>query len=136
MHNTTAPSIKTLMRLKDMTPATAKLIRRVIKADREGLLQLATEIEPHKRELHWQRYNYINHNIADIRSELLDKLLGTFGVEYLFNGSEGLRGDPESMHDSPILTYCNTGDTYALTLLKYRGRWQVGDWGSIAEKYL
>jgi len=136
MHNTTAPSIKTLMQLKDMTTATAKLIRRVIKADREGLLQLASEIEPHKRNLEWQRYNYINHSTADLRSELLDKLLGTFGVEYLFKGSEGLRGDPESMHDSPLITYCNAGDTYALTLLKYRGRWQVGDWGSIAEKYL
>lgn len=136
MHNTTAPSIKTLMQLKDMTPATAKLIRRVIKADREGLLQVAAELDPSKPELHLHRYNYINHSTADLRSELLDNLLGTFGVEYLFKGSEGLRGDPESMHDSPILTYCNAGDTYALTLLKYRGRWQVGNWGSIAEKYL
>jgi hypothetical protein len=136
MHNTTAPSIKTLMQLKDMTKPKAELIRRVIKADRECLLQLTSEIEPHKRNLEWQRYNYINHSTADLRSELLDKLLGTFGVEYLFKGSEGLRGDPESMHDSPLITYCNAGDTYALTLLKYRGRWQVGDWGSIAEKYL
>lgn len=136
MHNTIAPSIKTLMRLKDMTPATAKLIRRVIKADREGLLQLAIEIEPHKCNLYWQRYNYVGHKTSELRSVLLDKLLGTHGVEYLFKGSEGLRGDPESMHDSPLITYCNAGDTYALTLLKYRGRWQVGNWGSIAEKYL
>jgi hypothetical protein len=136
MHNTTAPSIKTLMQLKDMTKPKAELIRQVIKANRECLLQLASEIEPHKRNLEWQRYNYINHSTADLRSELLDKLLGTYGVEYFFKGTEGLLCYPESMHDSPILTYCNAGDTYALTLLKYRGRWQVGNWGSIAEKYL
>jgi methylthioribose-1-phosphate isomerase len=124
------------MQLKDMTRKTALQIRQVIKADREMLLQAATEIEPHRRNLEWQRYNYINYSTADLRAELLDKLLGTFGVEYLFKGSDGLRGDPESMHDSPILTYCNTGDTYATTLLKYHGRWQVGNWGSIAEKYL
>lgn len=134
--NTRAPSVKTLMQLKDMTRKTALQIRAVIKADREMLLQAATEIEPYRRNLEWQRYNYINHSTADLRAELLDKLLGTCGVEYLFTGSNGLRHDPESMHDSPILTYCNAGDPYATTLLKYHGRWQVGDWGSIAEKYL
>lgn len=136
MHNTRAPSVKTLMQLKDMTRMKALQIRQVIKANREMLLQAVTEIEPYRRNLEWQRYNYINHSTADLRAELLNKLLGTFGVEYLFKGSDGLRGDPESMHDSPILTYCNAGDPYTTTLLKCHGRWQVGDWGSIAEKYL
>jgi hypothetical protein len=132
-----APSIKTLTtQLKDVDVPKAKMIRRLIKADREGLLLCAIDIDQHRRELDWQRYNYINHNTADMRSELLDRVLGTFGVEYLFKGSEGLRTDPESIHDGPVCTYLNAGDTYAATLLLYRGRWQVGCWGDIAERYL
>lgn len=132
---TKAPSIKTLMQIKDVTVKDAKLIRAVIKADRDGLLVIAGGLTE-RPDIHLQRYNYINSSTADLRAELLDTILKTFGVEYLFKGSDGLRSDPESQYDSPLVTYLNAGDTYAITLLKYRGRWQVRDWGSIAEKYL
>ena len=48
-----------------------------------------------------------------------DRLLGTFGVEYL-------GGD---------IYYCNTGDTYDLTLLydERVDRFFVGTWGSLVE---
>jgi hypothetical protein len=133
---TRAPSIKTLMQLKDMTIPTAQLIRKVIKADREALLIIASEIDQHKRELDWQRYNYINHSMADMRSEFLDRLLGTHGVEYLYKTSEGLKGHPDTTDDKLLVTYCNAGDPYTPTLLRYHGRWQVSDWGKIAERYL
>lgn len=31
--------------------------------------------------------------------------------------------------------YVNMGDAYARTLLAFRGRYVLGDWGSIAERY-
>lgn len=136
MATVTAPSVKTLTSsLKDVDTSKARLIRKLIKADREGLLELAATLDKFSRDIHWQRYNYINHPTADLRAELLDSVLETHGVEYLFKGSDGLRCDPESQHDQPICVYLNAGDTYATTLLKYRGRWQVGCWGDIAEKY-
>lgn len=131
-----APSIKTLTsQLKDVDVPKAKLIRSIIKGNREDLLYIAESLDKHHRDIHWQRFNYINHPIADLRAELLNTALDCFGVEYLFQGSDGLRGNPEGPYDEPVCTYLNAGDTYAPTLLKYRGRWQVGCWGDIAEKY-
>ena len=131
-----APSIKTLTsQLKDVDVPKAKLIRSIIKGKREDLLYIAESLDKHHRDIHWQRLNYINYSFSDLKAELLNTVLDTYGVEYLFEGSDGLRGNPEGCNDLPICTYLNTGDTYAPTLLKYRGRWQVGCWGDIAEKY-
>lgn len=133
---TRAPSVKALTsQLKDCEPKTAKLIREVIKAKSyDWLIDFADKHCP--RTWGEVRRFYNEPTIGHLRSMMLDELLGTFGVEYLFKGSEGLRCDPEGMHDSPILTYCNAGDTYATTLIRYRGRWQIGCWGDIAERYL
>jgi hypothetical protein len=133
-----APSIKTLTtQLKDVDVTKAKQIRTAIKAEREGLLELLVTLDKHHRDIHWQRYNYINYNTSDLRAELLDSILGTFGVEYIFRDSvEGIRCDPESQHDLPLCTYLNAGDTYAPTLVSYRGQWRVGCWGDIAERYM
>jgi len=130
---TIVPSIKTLTsNLKDVDTVKAKLIRKLIKADKSTLIEFANQDE----YSHKFRYSVSSVMPAnDIRALLLDCILDTYGVEYLFKGSDGLRCDPESQHDSPLCTYLNTGDTYAPTLLLYRGRWQVGCWGDIAERY-
>jgi len=52
--------------------------------------------------------------------EDINKILCTHGVE---------SGYP----DYEDLQYCNTGDTYALTILYYKGRLRIGDCGTIAE---
>lgn len=132
---TVAPSIKTLTSsLKDVDVARAKLIRTAIKI--ESYEDLGSFADKHcPKTTAWFQQCFNSPNKGDVRAHILDELLGTFGVEYLFKGSDGLRCDPESQHDSPICTYLNAGDTYATTLLKYRGRWQVGCWGDIAEKY-
>ena len=132
-----APSIKRLCaELKDVDVPKAKLIRSIIKGNREDLLYIAESLDKYRRDIHWQRFNCINYPIADLRAELLNTALGCYGVEYLFEGSDGLRGNLEGCTDQPICTYLNTGDTYAATLLKYRGRWQIGCWGDIAERYM
>lgn len=58
---------------------------------------------------------------SDIRMECLDALAGTHGVEAF----ETRRGWCE---------YLNAGDTYAPTLVRYRGRYRVTCWGDIAER--
>ena len=129
-----APSIKTLTtQLKDVDVAKAKLLRQAIKAGHDVLIELIEEHCP--LTVKWIRQCFHDPSVGDKRSHALDELLGTCGVEYLFKGSDGLRTDPESMNDSPICTYLNAGDTYATTLLRYHGRWQVGCYGVIVEKY-
>lgn len=49
------------------------------------------------------------------RLEAIDKLLGTFGVE-------AIRGDWQNGYWCDIVAaYCNTGDTYAATVIRVRG---------------
>ena len=56
------------------------------------------------------------------RMELIDKVLGNFGVE--------------SLYPDVDLTYSNTGDTYATTIYYYNNRFNIGCWGDVAEKYI
>ena len=61
----------------------------------------------------------------ETRMDLIDRVLRTHGVEFIQgNGTEG----------SPDILYCNAGDTYAITVLKVRGRFIVGCWGDIVER--
>ena len=70
------------------------------------------------------------------RLDAIDKLLGTFGTE-------AIRGDWQNGYWCDIVAaYCNTGDTYAVTVLHVRGEgsWDeqgkfiVGSWGNFVEK--
>jgi hypothetical protein len=58
---------------------------------------------------------------SDIRMHVLDSLGGSFGVE-AFETKKGW------------CKYLNTGDTYALTLVYFQGKYQVASWGDIAER--
>lgn len=58
---------------------------------------------------------------SDLRLTCLDALAGTHGVEAF----ETRRGWCE---------YLNAGDTYSVTLVRYRGRYRVTTWGDIAER--
>lgn len=54
------------------------------------------------------------------RLEAIDKLLGTFGTE-------AIRGEWQNGYWCDVVAaYCNTGDTYAPTVIQVRGesRWQ------------
>jgi hypothetical protein len=69
------------------------------------------------------------------RLDAIDKLLGTFGVE-------AIRGDWQNGYWCDIVAvYCNTGDTYATTVMQIRGEtsWQnsrfiVTSWGDWVER--
>ena len=110
-----------------------------LRANRNNLRKYAKEIlgveyTPKKeRELIdiCTKDNYINYieggehvSFAIVKyMEKINNIIGTFGVESCF---------PEI----PDLYYCNSGDTYNITILHYKGKLYIGDWGSVAEKYL
>ncbi len=130
---TRAPSVKTLCSLKDVTPALAKQLRTVIKLESyEALGEFAEKHCPQTTS--WFQSCLHAPSKGEVRAAMLDELLRTCGVEYLFRTSEGLAGHCALPSDELICVYMNAGDTYAPTLLKYRGHWQVGCWGDIAER--
>lgn len=92
------PSVKTLCTIKDVTPADARAIRAIMQ-DRG------------------------DHH--ETRLQRIDRILGTFGVEYIPAGRNA---------KSPAIYYCNAGDTYTTTVLKVNGRFIVGCWGDIVER--
>jgi len=70
------------------------------------------------------------------RLEACNALLGTFGTE-------AIRGEWQNGYWCDIVAaYCNTGDTYATTILQVRGDWPgarsrfiVSSWGDFVEKH-
>lgn len=69
------------------------------------------------------------------RLEAINKLLGTYGTE-------AIRGEWQNGYWCDIVAaYCNTGDTYALTVIQIRGecrfdnsRFIISSWGDWVEK--
>jgi len=59
---------------------------------------------------------------SHLRLCILNELAGTHGVES-FDTKHGW------------CDYLNAGDTYAVTLVRFRGRYQVTTWGDIAERH-
>ena len=64
--------------------------------------------------------------LTSVKLAIADEILETYGVEYIPAG-RGKR--------SPAIEYCNTGDTYALTLCYISGvGYRVTSWGDIVEQ--
>lgn len=70
------------------------------------------------------------------RLQEIDKLIGTHGVEGIFEWRTG--GQVDTLHyrkeDVIDIQYCNTGDTYKPTILHWDGKFRIGDWGHIVER--
>lgn len=61
------------------------------------------------------------------RMAAIDETLETFGVESISRADAGV-------FEAPLLTYCNTGDTYAPTIVRYRGgSYLISSWGDAVE---
>jgi len=75
------------------------------------------------------RYCHESHTVAQAmrETEAIYVDLGTFGVE----GDCHLNGEGRFDHQ-----YLNTGDSYELTIMHYKGRFLVTSWGDIAERQL
>jgi hypothetical protein len=60
---------------------------------------------------------------TDLRLHVLNAILGTGGVEEFETGN------------GMIARYLNAGDTYAPTIVRFRGHYRVACWGDIAERH-
>jgi len=65
----------------------------------------------------------------DIRLHVLDAVAETYGVEYIAS-------ERDSFREFYGLDYLNTGDSYALTIVRSRetGNYRVCSWGDIVER--
>lgn len=107
------PSVKTL---REVFRENAPEARRILEMSRDELATLPAG-EARIREC------YKPPKTWDVRLHCLNALAGTYGVE----GFQTRAGE--------YVEYLNTGDTYAPTVIYWRGRYTVGSWGDIAEKH-
>jgi hypothetical protein len=131
-----SPAVKTLIETFQLSRADAKLIKKLTQSDNDAdaLAQLienhcpathvyATQCHGNPYDSHMWRVTMILHAV--------DRILGTHGIEGL--APEGDRFYPYG----PPYEYCNTGDTYATTLIYKRdtNHLFIGNWGDIAERF-
>lgn len=115
-HAMRLPSVKTL---SEVFGHNAKKAREALEANRAQRMALLEELGLMK----WFNQHHHPPRIHDVRMAILDKLAETCGVESI------------RVKDGSWCDYLNTGDTYAPTLLYFRGRYVVGDWGTIVERH-
>ena len=106
------PSIKTLRAIFGENAARAK---EILLMNREQLIATPTGAARVAECYHPPE-------TRDIRMECLNALGDFHGVEYFETKKGGCM-------------YLNSGDTYALTLVRFNGAYRVKCWGDIAEKY-
>lgn len=116
----TAPSIKSLMEIKDLTIDDAKLIRHVWRdAKKSELLFLAEKYGIKLHHGYVECYEYL-------RQLIIDKIGNFYGLEYL--GVHKRSGNE--------IAYCNAGDAYAATIVFNGLAMRVNCWGDYVEKEL
>jgi len=106
------PSIKTLSRIHG---ADHKEMRRI------GKLSRAKLIETCPAAFERDRTSYNPHKTYVLRMEALDTVARTHGVE------------SAQSTDGEYVEYLNTGETYANTLIYWRGRYRVQSLGDFVE---
>lgn len=114
------PSVKTLDRA---FPGKGKALRR--------LLESPAAVREHPAAVALAQQCYNPPDLAQLRLEVLNDTIGTCGVEAVWYAGESA-GDCTS---SPAFEYLNTGDMYALTIIRWAGgRYQVASWGDIVAR--
>jgi len=137
------PSVKTLETIADNC-TDAKLIRAVLELfdkDGPGSANADEWRDLQAKDLRWARLDvpyswrgYHNSHRVRLALEFCDRILGTCGVESAIDDPHGF-----SPHNGPdyAIDYCNTGDTYGLTLCYVttpkRDYFTVASWGDILE---
>lgn len=116
-----AASIEKLTEIKDVTEDIAKTVRSVWKASSSARLEkiVGEELYEQLRETDLKRFCPMS--LQDQKEWLIDKLIGTSGVEYL-----GTRNQTD-------IYYCNAGDPYALTICFCGSSLIVAAWGDLIE---
>lgn len=119
---TNYPSVKTIMTC-GVDRGTATLIKTVFTMKRGALNEIFEVARARTAEC------YNPPGITDLRLTVIDSLLGTYGTE-------GIEVIARNGDFKGWLEYCNAGDTYNTTVLYYEGRFSVGCWGDIVERFM
>lgn len=115
----TCSPTRRLREIKDITPDTARKVRRVwLTYTRQQLCKDFICCAEFVRDCHHPPETRI------LRRMAVDALLQTFGVEYLGESRKTRQG----------VYYCNTGDTYGHTVLFFGPHLRTGNWGDLIER--
>ena len=112
MYRTPLPSIATLRAVFNDNAPRARAILEMRRAELETLPACEARV----------RECYNAPDTYDLRLTALNELAGTHGVEAIATRAGACY-------------YLNAGDAYTPTLMRFRGRYIVSDWGSIAERH-
>lgn len=118
------PSVKTLQTALSLTRPDALRLRKLL----EGRLDpesFASVQQWRAQCFHWPPRRF------EMVLCAANEILGTHGVEAI-EGTEHV----DNYSGCFCVSYCNTGDTYAATLLydHRTGRYSVGSWGDVVER--
>lgn len=114
------PSIKTLREVFADKAPEARRIMEMNRAELEALPAGAERV----------RECFGRPDMLDLRMHCLNALdSGLFGLESFETRKRDLWGNPEYCY------YLNAGDTYAPTVINFRGSYRVASWGDIAERH-
>lgn len=105
------PSIRSLREIHDANHAAMRRIGKMTRAELD-----ATEAGTKRN-----RECYNRPTTPDVRMHALNSEAGTFGVEYV------------QSHHGEHAEYLNTGDTYAPTIIHWRGTYRVQSLGDFIE---
>jgi hypothetical protein len=114
------PSVKNLMQIKDVTRPDALKVLAILYSES---VDAVTELSD--AALDYVRQCYNQPPLQLVKLTAIDSILHTYGVERIPHGHGA---------NSPAIEYCNTGDSYALTVLWCGGRYRVASWGDIVER--
>ena len=115
------PSIDTIMLIKDVTRESAVKVRAILKLrNLDAVCDLSPEADKYVRAC------FHTPPLQLVKLTAIDAIIGTYGVESIVPRVRTFR--------SPIIEYCNTGDSYALTVMWLNGRYSVGSRGDIVER--
>lgn len=125
----TCATIKSLMQIKDVTEADAKLIRAVWNCvGPEATRKILKRFHNPVRHAGGRNFTYAmdQRGSVNIKQAAIDTILNTSGVEYL--GKR--KGNREHVY------YCNAGDTYSTTVMFDGEHLRVGCIGDLVERNL
>jgi len=78
---------------------------------------------------------HVSHAVRK-RLDEIDSLIGGFGVESVFEWRTGGSVDATNYRPEEVIDiqYVNQGGTFSTTILYWRGRLRIGDWGTIVKR--
>jgi hypothetical protein len=120
-------SIKRIAQELNINPEIAGKVRAIVRGelDREQLYALSPRVEELSELLCYHRPSLTN-----VMLEVINDLIDGFGVEVI--EKPNANGDGRY---SDYIEYINTGDSYNATVLRDGGRYWIGTFGDIVERF-